>query len=232
MNCNLSDIDLKTIAVLSPEQNGIDGLVITVKQGPNRNIRIWTSKADDISQINTYELPRPLFEVDRDTAPSWLTTMMGLKINVWNVKNSKLLDELELYGCSSDIITKFNNIKDPPDYSVIDDIYFHDVMVYGPETHGIADMQIGFGKMSNEDTLKLCVSTIKGKWCPYDNPLMLAYPDFKIDRTKATEWMTDEILNRLEAWVTLNYPILEKYQLDQDIYDYDLLDIDNALISL
>lgn len=228
------DSDLKTIAVLSPEKNGIDGMVITIKQSSNNSIRIWTSKSDDIYQINTYELPRPIFEVDRNTAPSWLTTMMDLKINAWVVTNFKLLDELELNGWngSSDIVTKFKNIKDPPDYSMIDDIYFHDVMVYGPKTHGIPDMQIGFGKMSNEPTLKLCVSTIKGKWCPYDDPMMLAYPDFKIDRSKATEWMTDDILDKLDSWIRLNYPLLEKYQLDQDTYDYDLLDIDNALVSL
>lgn len=101
-------------------------------------------------------------------------------------------------------------------YQDIDDEYFHDIAIIGVKYHGINDhVRLGMGKMSDKPPAIIVVSPTKDRF-DVDDALILKYPEFNIDHACVADWFTDDMIERLTHWVSLNYDLLEQYNFDND----------------
>ena len=172
--------------------------------------------------VNLFELVPPTYTLPHENAPEWVTESMCEQINKWITLNSQSIEELRTHPVFHFVVQHHHFVNTNGEYidkmkllkESSDAVCFYDIAEFRPVEHNIADeLHLAVGMMSDNFVKKVFVSNVRGKLELWDvEPLMMTYPDYRIDRSKAAIWITDTMLDRLEQWIKMNYPTLELYE--------------------
>lgn len=102
-----------------------------------------------------------------------------------------------------------------------DDV-LHEMANLGKSDHGIDDVVIWVGKSNKQHGLRVKISNLKNKWSNEDN-FVIQMPSIDYDHTQVANWITPNIMKKIQQWIVLNQPVLYDFETDKIMYTRDFL---------
>jgi hypothetical protein len=102
-----------------------------------------------------------------------------------------------------------------------DDV-LHEMSNLGKLDHGIDDVVIWVGKSNKQHGLRVKISNLKNRWSNEDN-FVIRMPSLDYDPRQVANWITPDVMKKIQQWIILNQQILYDFETDKIMYTRDFL---------